>query len=166
MTTECVTSKTDKDMKWPNKIFTLLFCGFIFYTLSTSDWYWKCKAQIDPATLIENCPPPKLVGQATAESGSIEDDFGAHSPSYESLAPFWGDDPISNFFSTISRPFSENFDLLLTKHLVPFWNRTVEPDITRVLPYGVISSILGAIAANVVRDLYKSLKMRFTRRIT
>lgn len=139
------------------------------YLLLVSDWYWNCRAQIDPVTLTPPlvCKSPPMTSSFSASqppNGEIPfelgvwPDFGSGNKNYDDVSLFWGNDFVSSFFETVldiaarvARPF-------VVDQVVPSWNRAMGPKINRQALYTALSMVLGALTTEWAKDVYYFLR--------
>ncbi|MDL2336991.1 MAG: hypothetical protein QFE16_04030 [Pseudomonadota bacterium] len=157
------------DPAWLLMFGGILVASLLLYLLIVSDWYWRCRAQIDPATLTPViCPsgsapqPARTAPPRTSANAPIEQrvwpDFGGGGRGYEDLGPFWGDDIVSRFFKSlfglaaqVARPF-------VVDEVVPRWNEAMWPAINRKAWFAALSLVLGAVTKEWAKDVYRALR--------
>jgi len=135
------------------QISLLLIGGFGFYLVCGSNWYWQCKAQLDPANLLPvNCQNTNRVRPECKES--LWPAFGECNDNYEDLSKFWGDDLISNFFSTLGNVAGDAARPILQDTVVPTWNRVFLEDKNRDFVAWAIGAIPIAMIGLITKDVY------------
>ena len=155
------------DPAWVIGFGAVLAVIFCFYLFIVSNWYWQCAAQIDGDTLAPVAcdthgpiqPPPE---PATAANLPIEQQawprFGAGNRNYGNTGRFWGDDVVSQFFAQVFALAGRVAEPFVAETVVPGWNRWMESDVNRRTLLGALSIVLGALAKEWAKDIYRLLR--------
>jgi hypothetical protein len=157
------------DPAWLLMFGVFLFGTLCLYVLLVSDWYWNCRAQIDPATLTPLVCKPPGTGQSRPtvppkpntempREQQLWPEFGAANKYYEDHSVFWGDDFVSRFFKAVFDTAAWVAKPFVVDEVVPRWNRVMWPEINRKTILAALSLILGVVAKEWTKDVYRVLR--------
>jgi hypothetical protein len=133
----------------------LLVGGFCFFLVYLSHWYWECKAQLDPATLMPvTCRDTNSNRISPECEERLWPTFGECNDNFEGLSNFWEDDLISTFFAILGNVAGDAARPILRDTIVPTWNAVFRIDKNRDLVIVVIGAIPGAVIGFLIKDVY------------
>ena len=149
-------------------MFGVVLLGILCYLFLVSDWYWRCAAQIDPATRAPQCmapctsQSPRIAPQRQNVQIPLEQrlwpDFGAGNGNYGDVSVFWGSNFASNFFSALFNLAASVAEPVVVTEVIPRWNDMMLPEINRKALVAALSILLGALAKEWAKDLYRLLR--------
>jgi hypothetical protein len=137
--------------------------GFLWYLVSGSVWFNKCKAEISAISLLPvvNCSesPGQIVQDIQPTGETVESrlwpEFGANNEHYSDLSVFWGDDLISGFFSTLGSAAGGELRSYMRDSAVPAWNAFFKEDSRRSAVQWGFALITAALATELVKEWWK-----------
>jgi hypothetical protein len=137
------------------QISLLLIGGFSIYLIYGSNWYWRCKAQLDPINLMPiTCQNNNNKIKPECKE-RLWPDFGECNDTYEGLSEFWGDDLISKFFATLGNVAGDAVRPILRDTVVPTWNRVFLEEKNRDFVAWSVGAVPLAMIGLLTADIYK-----------